>query len=587
MTSFGTAGALVARHGGLPAPRPPCDDRWTTPSSPSRCRDRRHRCPAAVSTSSSIRQRSGQRSVNGITFQVLRQRRHIADNPRLTGRPGQAVRDHPGGSRRPPRPTHGQPLQRGRGLPGRAGAVNPRGEYNENLIVHSPGAAAGRRPRRLRRGRHLRARLDHRRLGLQPGQRQGAAWITLLSGLTYSGEPACRRRGGHSSTTPNGSSRRPLVRRINGFTITGGGERAGLRANVNVTGGSNTPYGAAGALVDPGRRHLRPRQRPQPAGHRQRDRGNGGSYGGGIRIGTPYVGNNRNYDACDRPQPDPRQRRHQPGRRHRDLRRQRRLPGRRQRHLRQLLRRSTAAVSPPSATWARTSGGTISRNRIWFNGSYDEGGGIMVGGELPADPTALSEGSGPVTIEHNMIQANLANDDGGGIRPPRWLAHQPAINDRQQHHREQRLGPRGRRHRARRRGLRGHRQQHGHEEHHHGHRGDQQRPAGAGRAVDRGEQRPAAGAHARRRSRARGHAPATHFSKPMLFNDVFWDNRAGSWDRRLRVTASAPLPDGYDGGQQLGHGRRRRPDRRCVHWRRRNSVHPDDAGVPRRRHRPP
>ena len=60
--------------------------------------------------------------------------------------------------------------------------------------------------------------------------------------------------------------------------------------------------------------------------------------------------------------------------------------------------------------------GKIHDNRIYFNRSYDEGGGIMIGGELPATPGALSPGSGPVTIEGNQIQDNLANDDGGGIR---------------------------------------------------------------------------------------------------------------------------------------------------------------------------
>ena len=61
-------------------------------------------------------------------------------------------------------------------------------------------------------------------------------------------------------------------------------------------------------------------------------------------------------------------------------------------------------------------GGTIAHNKIWFNQSYDEGGAIMIAGELPANPNNLSEGSGPVTIDSNVIQANLANDDGGGIR---------------------------------------------------------------------------------------------------------------------------------------------------------------------------
>jgi uncharacterized repeat protein (TIGR01451 family) len=61
-------------------------------------------------------------------------------------------------------------------------------------------------------------------------------------------------------------------------------------------------------------------------------------------------------------------------------------------------------------------GGAISANRIYFNRSYDEGGGIMIAGALPANTGALSPGSGAVDIFNNLIQANLANDDGGGLR---------------------------------------------------------------------------------------------------------------------------------------------------------------------------
>ena len=61
-------------------------------------------------------------------------------------------------------------------------------------------------------------------------------------------------------------------------------------------------------------------------------------------------------------------------------------------------------------------GGTISANRVYFNRSYDEGGGIMIAGSLPAVATSLSPGSGAVDIVGNLIQANLANDDGGGVR---------------------------------------------------------------------------------------------------------------------------------------------------------------------------
>ncbi|MFN2183931.1 MAG: SdrD B-like domain-containing protein [Anaerolineae bacterium] len=61
-------------------------------------------------------------------------------------------------------------------------------------------------------------------------------------------------------------------------------------------------------------------------------------------------------------------------------------------------------------------GGSIHHNRIYFNRSYDEGGGIMIAGELPPDPAILSQGSGPVDVYGNLIQGNLSNDDGGGLR---------------------------------------------------------------------------------------------------------------------------------------------------------------------------
>ena len=60
--------------------------------------------------------------------------------------------------------------------------------------------------------------------------------------------------------------------------------------------------------------------------------------------------------------------------------------------------------------------GSIHHNRIVLNNSNDEGAGIMIAGQLPANPDDLSPGSGPVDIYANQIQGNLANDDGGGIR---------------------------------------------------------------------------------------------------------------------------------------------------------------------------
>ena len=60
--------------------------------------------------------------------------------------------------------------------------------------------------------------------------------------------------------------------------------------------------------------------------------------------------------------------------------------------------------------------GNIHDNRVYFNRSYDEGGGIMIAGELPADPNTLSTGAGAVNVFNNLLQNNLANDDGGGLR---------------------------------------------------------------------------------------------------------------------------------------------------------------------------
>ena len=66
--------------------------------------------------------------------------------------------------------------------------------------------------------------------------------------------------------------------------------------------------------------------------------------------------------------------------------------------------------------------GKIHDNRIYYNHSYDEGAGIIIAGELATDPTASygqpggPQGSGPVDIYNNLIQANMAEDDGGGLR---------------------------------------------------------------------------------------------------------------------------------------------------------------------------
>jgi hypothetical protein len=60
--------------------------------------------------------------------------------------------------------------------------------------------------------------------------------------------------------------------------------------------------------------------------------------------------------------------------------------------------------------------GLIQDNVIRYNGAFDEGGGLMIGGEQALQPNAVSPGTGGIVVERNLIQANVSNDDGGGIR---------------------------------------------------------------------------------------------------------------------------------------------------------------------------
>jgi len=70
----------------------------------------------------------------------------------------------------------------------------------------------------------------------------------------------------------------------------------------------------------------------------------------------------------------------------------------------------------------QSDGGRIERNTIIFNESFNQGttvsgGGIFIGGGAPLVLGGLSEGSGTVTINRNLIQGNYAGaGDGGGIR---------------------------------------------------------------------------------------------------------------------------------------------------------------------------
>jgi hypothetical protein len=65
-------------------------------------------------------------------------------------------------------------------------------------------------------------------------------------------------------------------------------------------------------------------------------------------------------------------------------------------------------------------GGMITDNQVVSNESFDEGGGIHIGGENAAGAAAVGLGAGSVLVQRNLIQGNKAGDDGGGIRTRRF-----------------------------------------------------------------------------------------------------------------------------------------------------------------------
>ena len=220
-----------------------------------------------------------------------------------------------------------------------------------------------------------------------------------------------------------------------------------------------------------------------------------------------------------------------------------------------------------NANAVRTAGGSITNNRIWFNASYDEGGGVMVAGELPADPTQLSARLGPgrpstatssrptsptttaaasgccrssgshvsrinpgtITITNNTIANNVSAHEGGGIAlddaafvnivdntVARNLTTATAVTSD------------GRR--------------------------------GAGRAVDGGQQRPAAGPAAQR-PRFPGSRPSRHaVQQADAARQRLLGQPRRQLQRRLRLRHRRHAARRHRRRRrQLGHGRGRRP----------------------------
>jgi hypothetical protein len=139
--------------------------------------------------------------------------------------------------------------------------------------------------------------------------------------------------------------------------------------------------------------------------------GNSGSYGGAIRIGTPYVNTHNENVAVSRNQIRDNGGTNLAG----GIGIFAGSNGYSVDH-NAICGNFSAEYGGGVSHFGLSPNGSISANRIWLNQSYDEAGGVMIAGELPSDPTKPSPGSGAVSIDANTIEANLANDDGGGLR---------------------------------------------------------------------------------------------------------------------------------------------------------------------------
>ena len=285
------------------------------------------------------------------------------------------------------------------------GTYNANGAYFENVVLHSPIKLQGVGPGGIRSDKTTvnGSIID----GLGFGDETYADnWRTFVSGLHWSGNQTIYEG---SVITVLAQSTGPTAfgaaykGAIDGFAITGG-EQLGTPNKVNSLPGGVVSTQGGGIFVNAFARNLQITNNIL--------RSNGGSYGGAIRLGTPFVPDNQNDSV--------------------------RVSNNR------ILANGGTNLAGGIGIFNGANGysidnndicgnysaeygggishsgyspnGSIHHNRIYFNTSYDEGAGIMIAGELPANTDTLSKGSGPVNIYNNYIEANLANDDGGGIR---------------------------------------------------------------------------------------------------------------------------------------------------------------------------
>ncbi len=418
---------------------------------------------------------------------------------------------------------------------GTPGSFNPLGSYFENLIIHSPVKLQGIGPGGVYADGTAAAGSVIDGLGFGTDGPRETAWAATLASLgTIIGPNGLPAADGTAAvpegevilavaqsttqyTLSNGNPL-PVVRRpsIDGFMIQNG-DVMDFVPNVNslgnggqVGGGNNTPTNpnqGGGIVAFASTKSLQITNNII--------RSNAGAYSGAIRLGTPLVGTN-NLDNI-------------------------RISNNRilnnggtnlagaigifngttsyQVTNNDICGNFSAEYGGGISHFGLSQNGTIHDNRIYFNGSYDEGGGVIIAGEPPLTPTGLSAGAGAVDVYNNRIQANLANDDGGGLRFlsagnfPYNVFNNMIVNNISAHE-------------------------------------------GGGVAIDNapnvrffnntvmknittataatsnGQPAPAGLSSAENNAYLQATLPSGSpaYSNPLMFNNIFWDNRAGRWD---------------------------------------------------------
>ncbi len=288
---------------------------------------------------------------------------------------------------------------------------NPLGEYFENIIIHSPVKLQGVGPGGIRADGSVVGGSILDGIGYAPGTAPSNNWYTLVNGLAIQGNPNIS--DGEvvyvvaTSANQYGATYRAA---IDGFTIQGG-DQLGLAAPVTQPGVflGDVPTQGGGIYVHGYANHLQITNNVLQS--------NGGAYGGAIRVGTPENENHNHnlriahnrilanggtnlagaiglFRDSDNYEVD-----------HNDL-----------------CGNFSAEYGGAISHFGRSDNGKLHDNRLYFNQSVDEAAGIMVGGELPLDALANygtpngPQGAGAVDIYNNLIQSNIASDDGGGLR---------------------------------------------------------------------------------------------------------------------------------------------------------------------------